>query len=368
MIILRMPKPKKRIVIKIGSNILTQDNDGLDLKSIEHLTSQVTTLQKQGIEIILVSSGAVAAGRSLITLPKKTDVVSKRQLFAAVGQVKLINIYAELFAKQGCLCAQVLVTKEDFRDREHYINMKNCITVLLQNNIVPVLNENDVISVTELMFTDNDELAGLVSSMVDADKLIILSNVNGIYNGSPGKATSKVIPIIEFGDSSFETYITSEKSNFGRGGMLTKCTMANKVAGMGIPVQIANGKAENVLLDILADKPVGTLFKNKKNISGIKKWVAHSEDFVKGSVYIDEGAEKALQSNKPTSLLPVGITQIEGSFKKGDIIKIMTASGKQIGVGKAGYSSEKAASLLHKKNEKPLVHYDYLFLNEDQTK
>ncbi len=363
-----MPKRKKRIVIKVGSNVLALNNEGLDLKSIEQLTRQISILNKQGAEIILISSGAVAAGRSLITLPGKTDVISKRQLYAAVGQIKLINIYSEQFAKQDCLCAQVLVTKEDFRDREHYINMKNCITVLLQNNVIPILNENDVISVTELMFTDNDELAGLVSGMLDADKLIILSNVNGIYNGSPKETTSTIIPIVEYGDTDFEKYINSEKSNFGRGGMLTKCSMANKVASMGIPVQIANGKQDNILLDIVADKPTGTLFRPTKNISSIKKWVAHSEGFVKGIVYIDEGAEKALQSHKPTSLLPVGITRIEGSFKKGDIIKITSHAGRQLGVGRAEYHSEKAAELMHKKNEKALVHYDYLFLNDDQVK
>ncbi|MEP7108720.1 MAG: glutamate 5-kinase [Ferruginibacter sp.] len=363
-----MPKRKKRIVIKVGSNVLAQKNDGLHLKSIEQLTVQITALSKQGIEIILVSSGAVAAGRSLINLPPKTDEISQRQLFAAVGQIKLINIYADQFAKQGCLCAQVLVTKDDFRDREHYINMKNCIKALLQNNIIPILNENDVISVTELMFTDNDELAGLVSGMVDADKLIILSNVNGIFNGSPEMVSSKVIPVIEYGDTGFENFISSEKSNFGRGGMLTKCRIANKVAGMGIPVQIANGKIDNILLDIMEDQPIGTLFKPKKNISSIKKWVAHSEGFVKGIVYIDEGAEKALQSKQPTSLLPVGVTKIEGSFKKGDIIKIKASSGKQLGVGRAQYNSEKAIDLIHKKNEKALVHYDYLFLNDDKIK
>lgn len=363
-----MPKRKKRIVIKIGSNVLAKNNDELDLKNIEQITRQIAALNKLDYEIILVSSGAVAAGRSLIKLPAKTDVISKRQLFAAVGQIKLINIYAEQFAKHSCLCAQVLVTKEDFRDREHYINMKNCISVLLQNNVMPVLNENDVISVTELMFTDNDELAGLVSAMVDADKLIILSNVKGIYNGVPGKAGSKVIPVIEFGDTDFENYITSEKSNFGRGGMLTKCSMANKVASMGIPVHIANGKEDNVLIDIIENKPLGTLFKAKKNISSVKKWIGHSAGFVKGNVYIDAGAEKALQSAKPTSLLPVGITKIEGSFKKGDIIKITGSAGKALGVGKAQYNSEKAADLMHKKNEKALVHYDYLFLNDHQTK
>jgi glutamate 5-kinase len=218
------------------------------------------------------------------------------------------------------------------------------------------------------MFTDNDELAGLVSGMVDADKLIILSNVAGIYNGSPGKASSQVIPVIEYGDTSFENFISSEKSDFGRGGMLTKCSIANKVASLGIPVQIANGKTENILADIMENKPIGTLFKPKKNVSSIKKWVAHSEGFVKGVVFIDEGAEKALQSSKPTSLLPVGITKIEGSFKKGDIIKITGNSGKQLGVGRAQYNSEKAAELMRKKNEKALVHYDYLFLNDDQVK
>lgn len=359
-----MPKRKKRIVVKIGSNVLALQDGTLDLKNIEQLTVQVGKLISQQVEVILISSGAVAAGRAFITPPQKTDEVSRRQLFAAVGQIRLINIYAEQFSRQNCICAQVLVTKDDFRDREHYMNMKNCISVLLQNNVIPILNENDVISVSELMFTDNDELAGLVLGMVDADKLILLSNVKGIFNGAPGDASSELVPVIEFGDSSFENYISSEKSNFGRGGMLTKCSIANKVASLGIPVHIAHGKDENVLLDIMVDKPTGTLFTPRKNLSSVKKWVAHSEGFVKGNVIIDEGAQKALQSNKPTSLLPVGITRIEGSFKKGDVIRITSASGKQLGVGRAEYGSEKASGLLRRKNEKALVHYDYLFLNE----
>jgi glutamate 5-kinase len=359
-----MPKRNKRIVVKVGSNVLALAKDGLDVERIKQLTKQIAQLNKEGIEVILVSSGAVASGKSFITLPKKTDEISRRQLLAAVGQIKLINLYADLFEKEQLLCAQVLVTKEDFRDREHYINMKNCITVLLQNKVIPILNENDVISVTELMFTDNDELAGLVSGMMDADKLIILSNVNGIYNGNPNDDTSAIIDEIEFGDRDVENYIHAEKSNFGRGGMLTKCSMANKVAGLGIPVQIANGKTDHILLDIIANKPVGTLFKPKKNTSSIKKWVAHSEGFVKGTVYIDAGAEKALQSEQPTSLLPIGIVKIDGNFKKGDIIKIVNSAGFQLGVGKAQYNAEKANELMKKKNEKAFIHYDYLFLND----
>jgi len=176
-----------RIVIKIGSNVLTREDGLPDLERISHLVAQISEIKKQGKEVILVSSGAVASGRSLLSVSDKFDAVATRQLFASIGQVKLINTYSELFQKHNLVCAQVLVTKEDFRDRLHYLNMQNCFSILLQHNVVPVVNENDVISVTELMFTDNDELAGLIASMLKADALIILSNVDGIYNGDPKK-------------------------------------------------------------------------------------------------------------------------------------------------------------------------------------
>jgi len=213
------------------------------------------------------------------------------------------------------------------------------------------------------MFTDNDELAGLVSGMADAGKLIILSNVDGIYNGSPNDPASTVIHEIEYGHTDAAEFVTTEKSNFGRGGMMTKFTMAQKVAGLGIPVHIANGKKDKILLDIINNKTVGTIFTPKKNASSIKKWVAHSEGFTKASIFIDAGAEKALASEKPTSLLPVGVIKIEGEFKKGDLLKLCNKSGKQIGVGRAQYNSDKARISMRKKNEKALVHYDYLFLN-----
>ncbi len=353
----------KRIVIKVGSNVLAKTDGGLDLQRIRHLTEQLSDLRKQGIQIVLVSSGAVASGRSMIQLPPKVDEVSRRQVLAAIGQVKLLNIYADLFAKKNMLCAQVLVTKEDFRDREHYLNLQNCINTLLQNNVMPVVNENDVISVTELMFTDNDELAGLVSGMVNADKLIILSNIDGIYDGNPGDTSSTVINKIPYGDKQFYKFITSEKSNFGRGGMLTKCSMANKVAGLGIEVHIANGKKDNILTEIHRGKKTGTVFVPRKTTSGIKKWVAHSEGFAKGTIYIDEGARKVLSSNTPTSLLPVGVVKVEGDFEKGDLIRICDQKGKYLGVGKSQYSAEKAIEIKGKKNHRPLIHYDYLFLH-----
>ena len=211
----------KRIIVKIGSNVLTREDGMPDLNRMQHLVEQITQLKKLGKEIIVVSSGAVASGRSLIRVTEKADAVSSRQLLAAIGQVKLINTYSELFARHQLLCAQVLVTKEDFRDRLHYLNMKNCFQILLQNNVIPIVNENDVISVTELMFTDNDELAGLIASMLNADALIILSNVDGIYNGDPKDPASEVIREIDPANTQFTADVSAQRSQCGRGGMLT---------------------------------------------------------------------------------------------------------------------------------------------------
>src|SRR6202051_4049457 len=196
-----------RIIIKIGSNVFTQ-KDGLpDLNRISHLVEQIAEIKKQGKEVILVSSGAVASGRSLINVSEKYDAIAARQLLASIGQVKLINTYAQLFDQFNILCSQVLVTKEDFRDRLHYLNMKNCLEILLQHQVIPVVNENDVVSVTELMFTDNDELAGLIASMLNAQALIVLTNVDGIYDGDPKAEGSKVIEEVSDSAIDFSSFV-----------------------------------------------------------------------------------------------------------------------------------------------------------------
>ncbi|MCJ8167280.1 glutamate 5-kinase [Pontibacter sp. E15-1] len=352
----------KRIIIKIGSNVLTLDNGMPDLARIEHLVDQIAGIKKQGKEVILVSSGAVASGRSLVQVSEKADAVASRQLLAAVGQVKLINTYSELFGRHGLACAQVLVTKEDFRDRLHYQNMKNCFRMLLQHDIIPVINENDVVSVTELMFTDNDELAGLVASMLDADGLIILSNVDGIYNGNPKDAGSEVIQEIDHAATGLSSFITTQRSQFGRGGMLTKSHMARRVAQLGIAVHIANGKTENILPRLLEESVVNTRFIPKQAASGKKKWLAHNENYAKGIVRINQGAKEALFSSKASSLLPVGVTGVSGEFLKGDVVKLLDENEALLGLGIAEYGSDKAQERIGQKNQKPLVHYDYLFL------
>ncbi len=352
----------RRIVVKIGSNVLTQKSGLPDEERIANLVQQVAGMRANGTEVILVSSGAVASGRSIISIPDKQDAVAVRQVLASVGQVKLINKYASLFEKHDIVCGQVLVTKEDFRDRRHYLNIKNCLECLLQQGAIPVVNENDVVSVTELMFTDNDELAGLIASMLNANALVILTNVDGIYNGHPSDPSSSVISEISSGGIDVSAFVSAEKSQFGRGGMITKTHMAQKVAQLGIAVHIANGTRNNILHSILQGDAPHTRFVPQKSKSGKKKWIAHSETAAIGSVTVNTGAKQALLSDKATSLLPVGVTAIVNDFKKGDIIKLVDESGSLIGLGRAEYGAEKAKEKLGHKNEKPLVHYDYLYL------
>ncbi len=352
------------ITIKIGSNVLTQEDGTLHIKRMEHIVDQISDLHKKKKKIILVSSGAVAAGRSMVKVDKKTDTVSSRQLLSSVGQVKLLNNYSALFEEHHIQCAQVLVTKQDFRSREHYLNMKNCISTLLENNIVPIINENDAVSVTALMFTDNDELAGLLSSMMNSDALFILSNVNGIYDGDPTSEMAQVIRKVDSTNADLSQYISTTKSNFGRGGMLTKCNIAQKTAISGTSVHIANGTIDNIILQLNSnpDEVIHTRFLPGENYPAVKKWIAYSEAFTNAEVYINKGAEEALNSKKATSLLLPGVTSIHGSFKKGDLIKIMTEEGDAIGIGRAKYDSLKANKHKGDHNYQPLIHYDYLYM------
>ncbi|WP_374951191.1 glutamate 5-kinase [Mucilaginibacter sp.] len=352
----------RRIIVKIGSNVITQANGLPDLQRLEKLVDQIAAIKKSGTEVILVSSGAVASGRSLITVSDKNDSVATRQLLASIGQVKLINTYSHLFEQFSILCSQVLVTKEDFRDRLHYLNMKNCLEILLQHQVVPVINENDVVSVTELMFTDNDELAGLIASMLNAQALIILTNVNGIYNGDTKLPGSAIIKEVTAAGIDFSSFVSTGRSQFGRGGMITKSTIAQKTAKLGIAVHIANGTADNILLDVLAGNVTHTRFVPNKKASGKKKWIAHSENAATGAVQVNEGAKLVLTSTKASSLLPVGVVAILAEFKKGDIVKIIDERNKLIGLGLAEYSSDKAREWAGQKNQRPLVHYDYLYL------
>jgi glutamate 5-kinase len=360
----------KKITVKIGSNVLAKADGTLNVSRIAHLVDQIAFLRKNGVEVVVVSSGAVAAGRAVLQPSKKTDAVSQRQLWAALGQVKLISRYSDFFGEHGLVCAQVLTTKENFSSRAHYLNMKNCFTTLLENKVIPIVNENDTISVTELMFTDNDELSGLIASMVNSEALVLLTNVDGVFNANPKDENAELIQQIEINDNEPENAISTERSDFGRGGMLTKFRIAQKVAGDGIGVHVANGTSENVLINLMdiAKNLKHTFFvPNPKSANGVKKWIAYSDDFAKGEVTVNQGAIKALNSEKAVSLLPVGIVKVNSDFKKDDLIKITDENGKVIGVGKASYGSDKIELEKLSDKQKPIVHYDYLYL-ENRTK
>ena len=243
-----------RIAIKVGSNVLTRADGTLDFTRMSALVDQLAELRRAGFEVILISSGAVASGRSELHLPAtetaQMDGVEQRQLFSAVGQAKLMGRYVDLFRDHGIHVGQVLTMKENFQPGEQYDNQRQCMTAMLAHGVLPIVNENDTVCVTELMFTDNDELSGLVAKMMHCQALIILSNIDGIFTGSPADASSEVVREVPLG-TDLSHYLQDERSSAGRGGIQSKYNTAQAVAAEGIHVFIANGKRDNVITDLL---------------------------------------------------------------------------------------------------------------------
>ncbi|MBR1463891.1 MAG: glutamate 5-kinase [Prevotella sp.] len=241
---------KERIVVKVGSNVLTREDGKLDVTRMSALVDQIAWLRHEGYEVILVSSGAVACGRSELPVDHALDSVEQRQLFSAIGQVKLVGLYYDLFREFHIHVGQVLTMKENFLPGEQYDNQQACMNVMLENGVLPIVNENDTVCVTELMFTDNDELSGLIAQMMNADELILLSNIDGIYTGDPRDPQSELIRRVETG-TDISQYIQTEKSTHGRGGMLSKYHTASGVSAKGIRVIIANGTRDQILQDLM---------------------------------------------------------------------------------------------------------------------
>lgn len=357
-------KLPRRIAVKIGSNVLTRPDGHLDVTRVSSLVDQIAALRSKGIEVIVISSGAVASGRGELTVTKRLDTVSARQLYSAVGQAKLINRYFELFREHGLSCGQVLTMKENFSDRQHYLNQKNCFEVMLANDVIPIVNENDTVSVTELMFTDNDELSGLIAAMMNVDRLIILSNIDGIYDGDPADPSSHVIA--EIGpDDDISKYIRHTKSTAGRGGMTTKYNIARRTASDGIAVTIANGRRDGILVDLLTGKtvPSTTFLAAAESPSSVKTWIGHSEGFAKGEIHVNEGAADAILNHPGTSLLPIGVVKVVGQFEKDDIVRVVNPEGQVIALGRVGCNSAKATESAGKRgSRRPLIHTDYIYI------
>ncbi len=355
----------KRIVIKIGSQVLCNQDGTLNLEVLSNLVEQLAEMCAGGWQVLLVSSGAVAAGNGLAgdRLQRISNPVARKQVMAAIGQVRLMETYRKLFEQQGLLVAQVLATKGDFQTRRHYLNMRGCIEALLSAGIVPVVNENDVVAVTELMFTDNDELAGLLAGMVKAGLLCFLTTVPGVYDGDPHDPATQCIECWDDARYQIEDIVLRGTSALGRGGMHNKLAIARKTAKLGVEVVVADGTDPQIMRRILGKEKAGTRFPVTGEVSSAKRWLASADDHATGSVTVNEGAEKALlDSHHLASLLPVGIIAVEGRFDHGDVIQILNPSGNVLGCGRARYDHEEATRLVGQHGQKPLVHYDYLYL------
>jgi glutamate 5-kinase len=354
----------KRIVVKIGSQVLCDPGGALNRDILSRLVQQLGALSTDGWQVLLVTSGAVAAGKSLADerIQGISDPVARKQVMAATGQVQLMETYRELFQRNGLPVAQVLTSKSDFQTRRHYLNMRGCIEALLTAGVVPIVNENDVVAVTELMFTDNDELAGLLAGMVNADLLCLLSTVPGVYDGDPDDPATQCIKCWDDRLHQIEDIVSRGTSSLGRGGMHSKLAIARKAAKLGTEVVIADGADPEIMSRILGGG-AGTRFPALGEASPAKRWLASADGHASGSVTVNAGAESALtDSNRLASLLPVGIEAVDGRFSRGDVIQILNPGGRVLGCGQARYDHREAGRLMGQRGQKPLIHYDYLYL------
>jgi glutamate 5-kinase len=354
----------RRIVAKIGSQALCDESGALDGAVIDTLADEVAGLRDQGWQVLLVSSGAVAAGHGVAADAVRSlrDPVARKQVLAAAGQVRLMERWQKAFRRHGLTTAQVLLSKSDFQSRQHYLNTRTCLEGALGAGLVPVVNENDVVAVTELMFTDNDELAGLLAAMVDAERLALLSTVPGVIDPESDE------PIERWDDErhTIDTVVRSGTSRLGRGGMHSKLAVARKTAGLGVTVLIADGRAPGVLSRAASDQPLGTCFRASQRATPARRWLAGMEGHALGSVTVNTGARDALlDRHRLTSLLPVGIERVEGDFHRGDVIEVRDGEGKLLGCGRASADAKEAREAMGQRGEKPLIHYDYLYLLND---
>lgn len=354
-----------KIVIKVGTQSILS-NDGSPFEAVMlHLIEQIVILQKNGHHIILVSSGAVASGRKVAGQffdRQYGSSIGEKQVLASLGQYELMHIYASMLKKYNMLASQLLLTKQDFQTRKHYLNISRLLNEILEHkNILPIINENDSVAIEELMFTDNDELAGLIAAQMNADKLIILSNVEGVYTGHPNEPGSELISIIN--PKHGWPDVSTAKSFHGRGGMISKLGTARKMSSLGITTHIANIDCVSVLVRIVNNESLGTMILPTKKKSNIKKWIAYSSDQQVGSITINPSLVEIIKENKRViSILPVGIEKYTGSFKQGDLVEILTPDKRKIGIGLAKYDVIKLNEYLGKSSKPEFIHYDHLHI------
>ena len=346
----------KKIVIKIGTSVLAKKDGAIEKCAIEAIVSQVSNLINKGVEVIIVTSGAIGCGMEILKLKKKPSSLADLQAIASVGQNELMRIYSDFFARKKHAVGQILLTQEDFNQRARYLNIQYTIQSLLSKKILPIINENDSISTEEIKCGDNDRLSGLVADLSRADLLIMLTDVDGLYD-KDGKVISSVSNISE----DIKALAMKKSLAFTKGGMATKLEAAERVTSSGIDCIIANGRRADIIQDAISGSAVHTYFKAKSvKAKAKKRWIAYSSK-VKGRIFVDDGAKTAL-NEKGKSLLASGIIKKEGSFEAGEVVGIVDVKGKEFARGLTNYSSkeiERVKGLKTVEIESVLGYMDY---------
>jgi glutamate 5-kinase len=368
-------KSAKRIVIKAGSGVLTGKN-GLNRKSIDNITNGICDLKVKGVEVVLVSSGAIASGLKKIGMAKRPASISKQQAVAAVGQSNLMMAYEKAFRRHGQMVAQILITRDDLNNRRRYLNARNTIFNLLSWEITPIINENDTVVVDEIKFGDNDNLSAMVTSLTDSQILINLTDIDGLFDKDPRlDKGARLIPTVDKIDNKVMGYANSIPGFLGTGGMTGKIEAAKKAAIKGIPVFIANGRRKNIIQKIMEGEEIGTLFMPRETtLCGRKHWIAFTRS-LKGSIIIDKGACDAVKY-RGKSLLPSGVKEVIGKFNMGDSVDLMDEERQQIAIGIVNYNSDditrikgfkssKIEGLLGYRHDDEIIHRDNLVITED---
>ena len=339
----------KRVVVKVGSGVLTE-RSGLNMRVVQDLATGICALRENGIEVILVSSGAIASGLRKIGVSKRPQSVSQQQAMAAVGQASLIMAYEEAFGSHGQKVAQVLITRDDLTHRRRYLNARNTIFTLLSWRVIPIINENDTVVVDEIKFGDNDNLSAMVTNLTDSHLLVNLTDIDGLFDKDPRThKDAKLIRVIDKVDRKVERYASAIPGFLGTGGMASKIMAAQKVAAGGVPTIIANGLKPGILTQIFSGEEEGTLFLPRQApLCSRKHWIAFTKS-PKGEIVIDQGAEKALME-KGKSLLPSGIKEVRGRFRLGNSVLLISESGREIAVGMVNYDSSDIIKIMGAKS------------------
>lgn len=354
----RLLQQVTRIVVKLGTGVLTDSRKQPDLAQMEQLVGQIVAQRRAGKEVVLVSSGAVGAGMGALGYKRRPSDLAELQACAAVGQSRLMAIYEKLFGAHGLAVAQILLTHDDLQHHERHLNARNTLVTLLQRGVVPIINENDVVSFTELKFGDNDKLSALVASLLPADLLVILTSVDGVLENF-GQANSRTVSVIERIDKAVEGMASGTDSATAVGGMVSKIAAAKIVVRSGIPLVIASGRKKQVLVRVVGGENEGTLFvPQPTRLQGRKRWIAffhHPE----GTLFVDAGARKALREGGK-SLLPPGIARCEGDFDAGEVVRICDLDGTEFARGIAAFGADEIKG--RKLQRVEVVHRDNLVI------